>query len=137
MLYLGQKCMNINFGEIIRFFGIMLSISIETRNMVLYPSYFVEDSIIHLYREYYVQLRGCDYWGGYFITVIIFKQICSSFQPESGTYFCEEKHYQLRYFVRMFNDKAKTIFSWIAWCIWWGINWHEDQELFCMDAQQR
>ena len=117
MLYLGQKCMNINFGEIIRFFGIMLSISIETRNMVLYPSYFVEDRIIHLYREYYVQLRGSDYWGGYFITVIIFKQICSSFQPESGTYFYEEKHYQLRYFVRMFNDKAKTIFSWIAWCI--------------------
>ena len=44
-LYLGGKWANINVGEIIRFFGIMMRMLIDTRNMVGDLSYFVEDTI--------------------------------------------------------------------------------------------
>ena len=73
-------------------------------------SYFVEDTLIHLGRDYYVQPRGYDAWAKNITTLIRFKHICSVLQPEAGTYFCGEKFHQLRYFIHMFNDKAKIIF---------------------------
>ena len=59
-LYLGHKWTNITVGEIIRLFGIMLRISIETWEMGGYLSNFVEDPIIHLGCGYGVQLWGYD-----------------------------------------------------------------------------
>ena len=84
-LYLGEKLMNINVGEIILFFGIMLQISIESRKMGGYISYFVEDTLIQLGHGYSVQLRGCGAWGKYVMTLIRFKHKRSAFHPEAGT----------------------------------------------------
>ena len=88
----------------------MLRISIDPRKMVGYLSYFVEDPIIHLGRRYSIQIRGYDAWSHYVMTLIIFKQINGAFHPENGTSFCGDKYHQLRYFIRMFNDKAKIMF---------------------------
>ena len=86
--YLGGKWVNIIVDEVIRLFDIMLQISIESRNVVVYPYYFMEDHIIHLGHGYYIQLRGYDSWSKYFMTLIILKQIRSAFHPEAGTSFC-------------------------------------------------
>ena len=88
--------MYITVGEIIRLFIIMMQISIEPLEMGGYPSYFVEGPMIHLGRGYSVQLRGYDTWGIYVMTLIIFKQICIAFYPESRTSFCEYKCRQMR-----------------------------------------
>ena len=103
ILYLGTKWMNINAGEIIRLFVIMMRISIELRNMRWYLTYFVEDTMIHLGHGYSVQLRGYYDWKTYVMTLIRFKHIFSAFHPESGTYFYRDICHQLRYFIRMLN----------------------------------
>ena len=97
-LYLGHIWMNITVGKIIRFFGIVMQISIEPRNMGGYPSYFVEDSMVHLGHVYYVQLRGYDAWSKDIMTLILLKYIHSSFHNEAGTSFYGYKYHQLRYF---------------------------------------
>ena len=109
-LYHGHQCTNITIGEIIGLLGIMMRISIETWKMVGYPSFFVEDPMIHLGYGYAVQLRGYDAWTKDIMTLIRFKQIHSAFHPEVGTTFCGDKFNQLCYFICMFNDKAKIIF---------------------------
>ena len=88
----------------------MLWISIEPRNMGGYTSYFMEDTIIHLYHGYYVQLRGYDDWTKYVMNIIRFKQIRSYFHPEAGTYLCGEKYHRLCYFICISNYKSKIIF---------------------------
>ena len=88
----------------------MLWISVDPQNMGEYLSYFVDDTMIHLGYEYYFQLRGYDAWAEYIMNLIRFREITSAFYPESGTSFCREKCYWLRYFICMFNDKPKGIF---------------------------
>ena len=41
-LFLGHKWTNITVGEMIRFFDVLLRISLEPRKMAGYESYFVE-----------------------------------------------------------------------------------------------
>ena len=77
--------MNINVGEMILFFGIMLQIPIEPRNMGGYISYFVEDTTINLGHGNSVQLRDYDAWGKDFMNLIILKHKLSAFQTEAGT----------------------------------------------------
>ena len=75
-----------------------------------YLSYFVEDPTIRLGRGYSVQLGGYDVWGGYFMTLIKFKQKFSAYHPEIIKYFCGDKCHKMHYFICMINDKAKIIF---------------------------
>ena len=82
-LYIGHKPMNITVGEIIRLFGIMLRISIESWNMGGYLYYFVEDPMINLGHGYSVQPRGYNAWREDVMTIIRFKHICSTFHIES------------------------------------------------------
>ena len=102
--------MNIHFSGIIRFFVIMVWISIEPRNIGGWPSYFADDPVIHLGCLYSVQIRGYDAWSKYFTTLIRFKHIRSDFHPEAGTYLCGEKYHRLCYFIRISNYKSKIIF---------------------------
>ena len=88
----------------------MLQVLIKPLDMGGYPSYFVEDPMIHLGHGYSVKIRGCDAWGKDIITLIRFKQICNTFHPESRRYFFGDICHQLRYFIHVFNDKAKIIF---------------------------
>ena len=104
-LYLGNKYTKITVGEIIRFFGIVLWISIEPQNMGGCLFCFVEDPIIHLCHGYYVQIRGHDVWGKYVMSLIRLKQIHSAFHHEAGISFCGDKCHQLYYFIRMANDR--------------------------------
>ena len=102
--------MNINFDEIILFFGVMLQISIEPRKMGGYPSYILEDIMIHSGHGSYVQLRGYDAWEKYIMTLIRFKHKRNAFHPEAGTSLCRDKFHQLPYFICTSNDKPKIIF---------------------------
>ena len=104
ILYLGTKWMNITAGEIIRLFVIMMRISIELRNMRWYLTYFVEDTMIHLGHGYAVKLRVYYAWDKDILTLIRFKHIHIDLHPEAKKYFCGEKFYQMRYFIRLFND---------------------------------
>ena len=47
-LYLGHKFKNITVGEMVRFFGVMLRISLEPRKMGGYPSYFQDSPVVSL-----------------------------------------------------------------------------------------
>ena len=87
----------------------MLKISIKPWNMGESPSYILEYPMNHLGNGYSVRLVSYDAWGGYIITLIIFKHIHSDFHPESQTYFYGYKCHQLCYVIRMFNDKGKYL----------------------------
>ena len=66
--------------------------------------------MIHLGHGYDVQLRGYYAWKKYVTTLIRFKHINSAFHSEAGIYLCGAKFHQMRYYIYMFNDKAKIIF---------------------------
>ena len=110
-LYLGHKWKNITVAEMIRFFGIMLRISLEPRKMGGYLSYFTENPTVHIGDGYSIELRGFDPWAKEIMSLVRFKQIRSAFHPEAETSMCNDKCHQLRYFIRMFNSKAKNVFS--------------------------
>ena len=82
----------------------MLQVSIDTHKMGGYPSYFVEDIMIHLGHGYAVKIRVYYAWDKDILTLIRFKHIHSDLHPEAKKYFCGEKFYQMRYFIRLFND---------------------------------
>ena len=110
-LYLGHKWKNITCAEMIRFLGIMLRISLEPRKMGGYASYFQDSPVVAMGGMYSVELRGYQPWARDVMPLIRFKQIRSAFHPESGTSYCGDKCHQLRFFIRMFNDKAKHVFN--------------------------
>ena len=87
-LYHGNKWENITVSEVIKFFGIMLRISIDPWKMEVYMHYFTEYLMINLGHVYYVQIRGYDAWAKYIIILIRFKHILSTFHPDNGMYFC-------------------------------------------------
>lgn len=109
-MFLGHKWANITTGEMVRFFGIMLRISMEPRKMGGYTSYFQENPVVSLANGYSVQLRGFDAWAKDIMPLIRFKQIRGAFHPEAGQSDCGDKCHQLRYFIRKFNEMAKRIF---------------------------
>ena len=109
-LYLGHKWENISVSEMIRFFGIMLRISLEPRKMGGYSSYFTDNSNVQIGTGYSVELRGYSAWAKDIMTLVRFKQIRSALHPESGESQCHDKCHQLRYFIRMFNYMARDVF---------------------------
>ena len=109
-LFIGHKWENIRAGEMIRFFGIMLRISLEPRKMGGYSTYFADNTTLHLDSNYSVKLRGYNAWAKEIMPLICFKQIRSAFHPEAGESECGDKCHQLRYFIRMFNYMAKEVF---------------------------
>ncbi len=106
-LYLGHKWKNIMSSEMIRFFGILLKISLEPRKMGGHVSYFTENPAVRIGDGYTVELRGYNSWAKEVMSLIRFKQIRSAFHPEAGESACQDKCHQLRFFIRMFNDMAK------------------------------
>ena len=95
----------------IRFFGILLRISLEPRKMGGYATYFLEEPVIEMGSAYYCKLRGYLPWAKSIMSLVRFKQIRSTFHPETGTRMCGDKCHQLRYIIRMFNDVAKRTFN--------------------------
>ena len=110
-LFLGHIWRNITTAEMIRFFGIMLRISLEPRKMGGYVSYFTDNPTVVCGDGYSIQLRGYDPWARDVMTLVRFKQIRSAFHPESENSRCNDKCHQLRYFIRLFNSKAKEVFD--------------------------
>ena len=95
----------------IRFCGIMLRISFESRKMGGYTSFFQDNPVITMGTGYSVQLRGFDPWAKDIMSLIRFKQIRVAFHPEAGQTQCGDKCHQLRYFIRRFNECAKKTFN--------------------------
>ena len=108
--YLGHEWKNITTAEMIRFFGILLRISLEPRKMGGYITYFSEEPVIAMGSTYRCKLRGYEPWAKRIMSLVRFKQIRSAFHPETGTSLCGDKCHQLRYIIRMFNDVAKKTF---------------------------
>ena len=81
--FIGRNWQNIRVEEMIRFFGIMLRISLEPRKMGGYPSYFTDQSSLGIGTNYSVHLRGYKPWAKDVMTLVRFKQIRSAFHPES------------------------------------------------------
>ena len=111
-LFLGHKWENITIGEIVRFFGILLRISMEPRKMGGYKLYFQDALQIHLgVGGNNVCLTGFEPWARNIMTLVRFKQIRSAFHPEAGrSELTGDKCYQLQYFIRTFNERARNIF---------------------------
>ena len=107
ILYLGHTWRNITVGEMIRFFGIMLHISLEPRKMGGDTSYFVEDPVVILGSGYFCKLRGYQVWAKEVMTLIRFNQTRSAFHPEVGESVCRDRCHQLRYFICTFNHVVK------------------------------
>ena len=82
-MFLGHKWANITTGEMVRFFGIILRISMEPRKMGGYTSYFQENPVVSLANGYSVQLRGFDAWAKDIMPLIRFKQIRGCILPGS------------------------------------------------------
>ena len=112
ILYLGYAWENITVGEMIRFFGIILRISMEPRNMGGYTSYFEEDPVVILGSGYFCKLREYQSWAKDGVPLVRFNKIRSAFHPEVGESMCREKYHQLHYFIRMFNHVVKKT------CVW-------------------
>ena len=55
-------------------------------------------------------MRGYDSWAKEVMSLVRFKQIRSAFHLEAGASICNDKCHQLRFFIRLFNAKAKEIF---------------------------
>ena len=110
-IYLGHKWENITVGEMVRFFGILLRISMEPRKMGGYESYFQDPPQIHLGVGYNVRLTGFEPWARNVMPLVRFKQIRSAFHPEAGkSELTGDKCHQLRYFIRAFNERARHVF---------------------------
>ena len=76
-----------------------------------YVSYFTENPTVVVGDGYSIQLRGYDPWAKDIMSLVRFKQIRSAFHPEAESSICNDKCHQLRYFIRLFNSKAKEVFS--------------------------
>ena len=109
-MFLGHKWTNISTGEMVRFFGILLRISMEPRKMGGYASYFVSNPCVSV-GGYSVQLKGYTPWAKDIMSLIRFKQIRSAFHPEAEKSICGDKCHQLRFFIRKFNEMARNVFS--------------------------
>ena len=110
-LFIGRKWSNITTGEMVRFFGIMLRISMEPRKMGGYATYFQDNVYMDTGGGYKVKLRGFTCWAKEIMPLDRFKQIRSAFHPEAGdNKESGDKCHQLRYFIRRFNEKARNIF---------------------------
>ena len=83
-LFIGRKWSNITTGEMVRFFGIMLQISMEPRKMGGYATYFQDNVYMDMGGGYKVKLRGFVCQAKEIMPLDRFKQIRSAFHPEAG-----------------------------------------------------
>ena len=97
-MFLGHKWTNITTGEMVRFFGILLRISMEPRKMGGYASYFVSNPCVSV-GGYSVQLKGYSPWAKDIMSLVRFKQIRSAFHPQAEKSICGDNCHQLRFFI--------------------------------------
>ena len=95
-LFLVHKWENISVEEMVRFFGILLRISLEPRKMGGYESHFSENNTITLAIGYISILRGYNGWAKEIMSLVRLKQIRSAFRPEFHRNDVTDKCYQLR-----------------------------------------
>ena len=76
-----------------------------------YTSYFTENTIVVIGDGYSIELDDYLPWAREHMTLLRFKQIRSAFHPEAESSLCNDKCHQLRYFIRLFNSKAKEVFN--------------------------
>ena len=107
----GLKWTNITLQEMIRFFGIMLRMSIEPRHLGGYEAYFHPSTSIQAGKNYSVQLSGYVGWAATVMSLGRFRQIRSAFHPEAGISSVGDKCHQLRFLIRSINSAAARTFD--------------------------
>lgn len=96
-----------------RFFGIMLRISIEYINMGGCVLYFHDEHVAHMEGSYGVRLQGFDTWARDSMPVARFKHIRAAFHPEAvQSDLTGDKFHQLCYLSKYSTRCQKDIISW-------------------------
>ena len=109
--FAGYKWSDITATEMIRFFGIMLKISILDLNMGGYDAYWKKDLTVQVAPKYSVKIEGHDAWARRVMTKPRFKQIRAAFRPEIGSDRVGDKCHQIRYVLNKFNFHANKTFT--------------------------
>ena len=96
--------------ETIRFFGIILKISIQDLNLGGYDAYWSRDFQVNAGRNYRVKLCGIKPWARDVMQKHRFKQIRAALRPEMGRTEIGDKCHQLRWVINKFNTHARMTF---------------------------
>ena len=91
----------------VRFYGVMLHMSIEPCHLGGYEDYFKPTSYARVGHGYNVKLVGYGGWAETIMTLARLRQIRSAFHPEDGKYAVGEKCHQIRQLLRSLNCAAK------------------------------
>ena len=95
----------------VRFYGVMLHMSIEPCHLGGYEDYFKPTSYARVGHGYNVKLVGYGGWAGRIITLACFFQIRPAFHPEAGNSAVGNRCHQLSYLIRSVNNAASNNFD--------------------------
>jgi len=111
LLY-GIRFEDITLSEMIKFFGIMLRMSLIPIDYGGYPAYFSRsDADIVLDNEQTITASGTKGWASEIMDLRRFKIIRKAFHPEDRiARACGDKCYQIRHLLRKFKAFAKSSF---------------------------
>jgi len=112
LLY-GMRFEDITVEEMMKFFGIMLRMSLHPIDFGGYPAYFARtDEDIILDGEQTIRATGPKGWASDIMDLRRFKIIRKTFHPEDRlARACGDKCYQIRHLLRNFKAAAKTSFT--------------------------
>ena len=95
----------------VRFYGVMLHMSIETHHLGGREGCFKTKLYIIVVCGYTVKIVWYRGWTDMIMTIERFHHIISNFHPEAGEYDIGENWHQLRYLIRSVNDSASKTFE--------------------------
>jgi hypothetical protein len=108
--FAGSEWKPITVQEMIRAHGIMLRISCEPRALGGYHSYFCHSELsFHVSQKRHIHCPGFHGWAAICMSERRFKQIRSAMHPEDIRKE-DDKCYQLRHAIRVFNQRSKIRF---------------------------
>ena len=107
----GSEWVLISIGEMMRFHGILLRMSIDGRKIGGYETYFSESkSYIQVLPNYVTKLDYLTPWASDIMTFKRFKQIRAAYHHESSKHDHDDKCWQIRYVINKLNDTASQTF---------------------------
>ena len=108
--FIGRNWSNITLGEMIRFHGIILKMSIDPRKFGSYETYFYDSKLKVNWSEYEsIPITGMSTWAANVMTFDRFKQIRSAYHPESLDT-THDKCVQIRFTINKLNKASGETF---------------------------
>ena len=100
----GINWKNITVQEMIRLYGVMICMIIQSRHLGRYEGNFKTTSYVRFVHGYNVKLVGYGGWAERIMTLDSFYQIRSDFNQEAGESDVCQKCHKLRYLIMSVND---------------------------------